>query len=451
MIRRMCMEARTHAWRRMGAAALAALGALASGCGSAQEKQDVRQVDLAAFATPPTGPMPEVVEIPLPDIEPPSTTEVTETTDLPGGTKRTERMERLTAVDPATQKRTTEVEDQGSGVSLRVGQRWPVESLIGQINGRPIFANQFLDDLQANILVQLAQMNDKNQQQVRLVVERLIRDRFMQQVNNELVLAEAESRLSPEMKMGLLAFLRNVQEETIAARGGSRSSAEESLREQEGMSVDQWLELRKNQALAADLLRRKVEGRVIVSWREVERLYEVNRAQFSPDPIYHLGRIVLPKADAARIADVKAMFAQKKSFSEVATSIGAANGGKWNSVRVRDGAMQVDDFAPEVQERLRSLLPGMVSEPLELRTTVTWYAIIGTEVPESVSIFDPKLQLTLRRQLEVQRSEIERFSYLMSLRKRWLSASIAKMEQRLQKIARERYIDPAVAALGANR
>jgi hypothetical protein len=270
-------------------------------------------------------------------------------------------------------------------------------------------------------------------------------------VNNELVLAEAESRLSPEMKMGLLAFLRNVQEETIAERGGSRASAEESLREQEGMSVDQWLEERKNKALAYDLLRRKVQGRVIVSWREVERLYDVNRAQFSPDPIYHLGRILLPKSDTARVAQVKEMFAQKKSFAEVAAAIGAPKGGKWDSVRVHDGAMQVGDYDEEVAKRLRSLLPGMVSEPLEMRSSIAWYAIIGTEVPESISIFDPKLQLALRQQLEKQREEVERYNYLMSLRKRWLSASIAKMEQRLQKIARERYIDPAVAALSANR
>jgi hypothetical protein len=101
--------------------------------------------------------------------------------------------------------------DGGESPVLRVGQRWPVESLIGQINGRPIFAEEVFSRVEAEVM--LAAQNP-NPEQARAGVDATVRRAFRQQVESELILAEAESRLSPEMKQGLLGWLRDLQETT---------------------------------------------------------------------------------------------------------------------------------------------------------------------------------------------------------------------------------------------
>ena len=68
--------------------------------------------------------------------------------------------------------------------------------------------------------------------------------------------------------------------------------------------------------------------------------------------------------------------------------------------------------------------------------------MIGTEVPRSISIFDPDLQLNLRGELRGTQERMEQARYIQSLQKRWLGASITKMEIRLVQMARERYLDP---------
>jgi hypothetical protein len=55
------------------------------------------------------------------------------------------------------------------------------------------------------------------------------------------------------------------------------------------------------------------------------------------------------------------------------------------------------------------------------------------------SIFDQKLQLQLRRQLENQRYGMEQYRYLQSIRTRWISEDLDQMKKRLIQFALERY------------
>ena len=411
------------------------------GCSSSPElTQDVRDVGIAAFSKPPKGPMPEVVATPMPDVEPPSVTEIDHSVETADGTRFERKSEAITAVDPATQKTTTEVVDRGSSPALRVGQRWPVESLVGQINGRPIFAEEIFRQIEAAVLLAA---QDPNPDNARAQVDAIVRKAFRQQVESELILAEAESRLTPEMKQGLLGWLRDIQETTIAQHGGNRSGAEESLRDEMQMSIDEFVKFRKNTEITRDLLRRKVQPRVVVSWRDVERLYSQRRGAYAPDPVYQLGRIRLLKdSQADKIETVKKMLAEKKPFTEVADAVGVPDHGAWQKVTATGGKMNVSAMTDDIQRVLAPLAPGAVSEPLEQRSSIQWFSVIGTEQPPVVSIFDRDLQLMLRGELQGTQERIEQARYIQSLQKRWLSASIAKMEVKLVQIARERYLDP---------
>ncbi|MFM8699478.1 MAG: hypothetical protein ACKOF7_12650, partial [Phycisphaerales bacterium] len=432
---------RVAAWTTLAACALlAALAGCAPTRVPAEDGREVRDIGISSFSDPAAGKGIEVVATPMPDVEPPSTREVTETDVLADGTAIVRRSEEVTALNPATQRVETEVIDQGSTPALRVGQRWPVESLVGQINGRPIFAEEVFRQIEAAVLLAA---QDPNPDTARAQVDMLVRRAFRQQVESELILAEAESRLSPEMKQGLLGWLRDMQESAIAQRGGSRAAAEESLRDELQMSVEEFVEFQTNRELTRDILRRKVEPRVVVSWRDVERLYSQRRQAYAPDPEYRLGRIRLLKdVQADKIDLAKRMFAEGKSFLEVAAAVAAPDGGFWRSVAAQDGQMRVDDLADDLQAVLRPLRPGEVSAAYEQRSSVQWFAVLGVETPPSVSIFDPELQLSLRGELQATQERLEQGRYIQSLQKRWLGASIQKMELRLVQMARERYLDP---------
>jgi hypothetical protein len=417
------------------------VASLAVGCTTGHEDERViRDVDVRSFSKPSAGAGIEVVATPMEVVQAPSVREVTETEVMADGTAITKRSTEVTAVNPATNTPQTDVMDGGESPVLRVGQRWPVESLIGQINGRPIFAEEVFSRVEAEVM--LAAQNP-NPEQARAGVDATVRRAFRQQVESELILAEAESRLSPEMKQGLLGWLRDLQETTIAQRGGNRAAAEDALRDEMRMSVEEFVEFRKNTELTRDILRRKVEPRVVVSWRDVERLYAQRQAAYAPNPEMRVGRIRLVKeGQQDKIDEAKRLFAEGKPFVEVARTVGVEKDGFWRSVPTQDGQMNVSDLTDDLQAVLRPLKPGEVSAPFEQRSSVTWFAVLGVDAQQGISIFDPDLQLALRGELQATQERIEQGRYIQSLQKRWLGASIAKMELRLVQMARERYLDP---------
>jgi hypothetical protein len=209
------------------------------------------------------------------------------------------------------------------------------------------------------------------------------------------------------------------------------------------MSVEEFVEFRKNTELTRDILRRKVEPRVVVSWRDVERLYAQRQAAYAPNPEMRVGRIRLVKeGQQDKIDEAKRLFAEGKPFVEVARTVGVEKDGFWRSVPTQDGQMNVSDLTDDLQAVLRPLKPGEVSAPFEQRSSVTWFAVLGVDAQQGISIFDPDLQLALRGELQATQERIEQGRYIQSLQKRWLGASIAKMELRLVQMARERYLDP---------
>lgn len=322
--------------------------------------------------------------------------------------------------------------------SLPVGRSWPVESLVGQINGRPIFAGEFLAPIEDRLL-RIASQPDRAEAR-RGIVE-LVRARFEEFVDSELVISEAESGLSPEQKQGLFSWLLNLREEEIARRGGSTASAEESLLSQEGLSLEEFMARRRDIALASDLLRRKIESRVIVSWRDIELEYRRREAEFNPPGLVRIGRIRLTERSdgAEKIAETKARLAQGEPFAEVATSLGLADGGFWREFPLTVQGIEGLDLSEEFRAALSAAPVGQAGPPIERAGAVTWLAVLAELRPRAVTLFDPNLQLMLRESLRGRQSSIEQQRYLQSLRRRWVSDDINVMRERLVAIAIDRY------------
>ena len=323
-------------------------------------------------------------------------------------------------------------------VELRPGQSWTVDALVGQINGRPVYASKFLQPLEDRIMRIVSEMPRAQAQQE---IARVVVDRFQQQVNSELVIAEAESMLTPENQQGVLAWLKDVQEQTTAAYGGNRTAATRSLEQQFGMTMEQYLNERRDEALANQLLQRRIEPRTIVSWRDVEREYAANEAEFNPQPTITVGRIAVRSADEAKVKDVGDRLAAGEAFSAVAEAAGVQQGGAWRDFKLPEGGLaQLDDLNPDVRTALLAVEPGKATPPLKQGSSTVWFTILASTKGETRSIFDARLQLLLRASIAERRSVRERMRYLNGLRQRWISQNIQTMQDRLVRIAWDRYL-----------
>jgi hypothetical protein len=325
-----------------------------------------------------------------------------------------------------------------AGEALSTGQRWPVDALLGQINGKPLYANDFLASREDRIR-QLVAQPDRVAAYRQLL--QLLDEAFEQFVNNQLVISEAEGAIPIEAKEGLLAWMRELQEAEIANRGGTRSEAQRSIEEEfPGTTIEEFMQRQKNEILASDLMRRRIKPRAIVSWRDIERLYMKNWEKYNPLPTIRVGRIALLKTDQAKVDRVKGLFAQGKSFAEVAAELQLPNQGLWKELKLGPkGIDGIPDLVDDLKVRLKGLKEGVVDGPVEQKSQVTWMTLLPSEQAKPTSIFDSRLQLNLRRQLEGERFGMEQYRYLQSLRSRWIAEDLTEMKKRLIQFALERY------------
>jgi hypothetical protein len=400
--------------------------------------EDSRDIQTSAFVkgSVPQGVRPSVVEVPATEFQP-DPDEVQDTTvevDAKGN-----------ATTSVTRTIRAPGADGSAGASAQaqpgiINALWPVDSLIGQINGKPLYANEFLvprEDRLRRIATSSPNEPEKSYEEFR----RVIYEAFDQFVNNELVISEAESAIPDEAKEGLLEWMRGLQEQEIANRGGTRSEAQRSIEEEfPGTTIEEFMKRQKNEILAADLMRRRVRPRAIVSWRDIERLYQRNYEVYNPPPTLRVGRIAVSKTDQAKIDQVKAMFAEGKGFQDVAKAMGVPNDGLWREFKLGPkGIDGVTDLVEDIKVRIKGLKQGVIDGPVEQRSQVSWMTLFESRQAPSRSIFDPKLQLQLRRQLEGERFGIEQYRYLDALRTRWIAEDLKQMRERLFNFALDRY------------
>ncbi|MCP4797025.1 MAG: hypothetical protein GY885_12800 [Phycisphaeraceae bacterium] len=328
-------------------------------------------------------------------------------------------------------------EDLSIAVDVPVGVPYPIESLVGQINGRPVYAEEFLFPLEDRILRIVAEspLPDAIRS-----VDALVVQRFREFVDSELIIAEAESKLDSQQQQGVLAWLKSVQEDTIADRGGTRDTASASIEEEFGVSFDEFMVQRRSIALASDLLRKRVQPRAIVSWRDIEQAYRRNYATFNPPPTLRIGRIRFStKREAEKVEQAKALIAGGADFAAVCAAMEIPDDGAWLDLELPSDGIAGTTLTKAVKSRLEGLETGELSEPWVQTAFISWFAVTGIEKQPGRSIYDPSVQFGLEGELSNMRMVQEQDRYLSTLKDRWVSGDIDEMRRRLLTIARLRY------------
>ena len=369
-------------------------------------------------------------------------------------------LDRYTVVNAGAINNSTDIDDAGSnapalesadvgapligdGRIIEPGDEIIADSLVGQINGRPIFANQFFGPIDAKLRALREQMPTIQFEQ-RLDQEIAFRLRDI--VQSELLLSQAESRLSGEQQQGLFAWLEEQRKLVESRGGGERESAEANLRQQygEGVTIEDVVDDRKNRALVSMMYEQEIAPRVSVSWRDIEREYEASYDLYNPPGRARIARIWL---DTERQADVIAMvereLASGSAFEEIMNEVGSAASSEWHDVPA-GGFGEIPDFIDLYQEQLATLSIGETSEPFEhtLRSgskRLVWLHIAEEERKPGRSIYDPEVQLELRQKIEAEQRAIETDRYFREQLAEGISADIASVGLRLAEIGRSRY------------
>jgi hypothetical protein len=191
--------------------------------------------------------------------------------------------------------------------------------LVGQINGKPVFASEILDPLDGKMRADLKKFPEPNawlNEQ-----SRSIQGRLFDRVRSELILAEARARLTPEERVGLTTLLSRIQSFTVAQAGGSLEQARADIERRSGeTSLDRFLADERDQILIQRTLKEQIEPRVRIPWSAVERYYRENQAQFQPagDAVYRI--VVISAAERESLAAAAAAAQSDDAFKAFAAT-----------------------------------------------------------------------------------------------------------------------------------
>jgi hypothetical protein len=319
----------------------------------------------------------------------------------------------------------------------RPGQPAIVDSLVGEVNGRPIFADEVLEPI-ADQLIATAREHTGARRDAEF---RLIVAGWLQQViTNELLLAEAESSLTTQQRQGLLAFLDSIKEETIRTQGtGSRGLAERRVRAEGAGGLDDYVQRQKELVLISEMRRRKIDPLVIVSWRDIEREYQRLYAEYNRPAAVTLARIRLPGDSPSRIEEVRTRLAAGEPFARVAESLGFRDGGRWETFPLSEGRLADIEAAPEIRTALTGLEEGQTAGPISMGGNVLWIHVASLERPTARSIYDPEVQTALIARVTQQRRKEAWDRYVNSLVQKGIGEELDRVAERVYAIARARY------------
>ncbi len=314
----------------------------------------------------------------------------------------------------------------------------PIDSLIGQISGRPLFATDFFEPMDARMMAEAQRSGDR---EFLLSLREQITAALRDTIRDELLLAEFEASLSPQQRQGLAAFVAGVRDDLVRQSGGSIELANESLLTEEGLTLDEKVEAESRQQLVRQMVGQLLRNRAYIPWRDVKRAYLRDFDEFRPPPIASLRVIMTPADDAALTAIVQQELAEGTAFAKVAEehSIVFAESGGLQAVPVAAGGLGETEFFgdPELNTHATGLSVGETIGPIDWNNRRVWLTLEslgGTDI----TLYEAQEQiLNLLRQERLSEVQGE---FFQDLQKRGSLSSIDTMEAELFRLGAERYL-----------
>jgi hypothetical protein len=344
--------------------------------------------------------------------------------------------------------------------AIPTGAGTEADAKVGDINGRAIFASSFLDEMSARLraqaqdLIKRAGGRDSKATPAQVAAMRelvlpvwsgsaqyLIRQKLDNELQVELLRAEAAASFTPEQKMGFFSFIQKVQKDLYSEAGGSATRAGEVVSEQEGKTIDDYLKQRKTLELVRFQLQRKVFSRVNVSWRDIQLDFD-RRPDAYIDPPKAFFRVILVK-DQAEAQGVEKRLAAGELFLDIAKS-------PVNTYKTSDGGLEERQLKgkqsetelfgpPALNAAAQKLTEGEWAGPLKAGSSMGFIYLEHIQIDDK-TLYD--VQLRVEDGLRVKRQELETQRYIERLKTRASFTSLDEMTARLLAFAQKRYFDP---------
>jgi len=330
-------------------------------------------------------------------------------------------------------------DDDDIDISIRTGQTIVVDSLIGQVNGRPIFADEILTPIMDQLNADFTRMPWN---QFREYVIRLVSRQLREVIYNELFLSEARAGLSTQQEGGFLAWMNNMRGELIGQRGGVSSEANRQMLEEEGKTIDEYLKLQEEQQLIRVLMNERVRPNALVAWRDVERAWELRKGQYNKPSTVTLGRIRLKtKGNEEQIKLFDDELRAGEPFGVVAAQAGMTDDGIWETFPLgEDEKIDGIEIADFYKEHLKGLGPGETSKPFERGSRTIWISVIDIEHHEQRSLFEPGIQRSLYQDVYSRRLSEAQEEFVQDILEQGIYDDLQEMETKIVDIALSRFL-----------
>jgi hypothetical protein len=312
-----------------------------------------------------------------------------------------------------------------------------IESKVGDVNGKPIFATEFLEPMGARMAAEAERMP---RQEWVIWANRQIERGLTEIMQDELLRAEALSRLTPEQKQGFRAFLQGLRKDLASGAAGSRTLAAKRLAEAEGLTEDEFIAAREQQALVRTTLIRDIDNRVNVSWRDIEQRYQREFDVFNPAPTAAFRLIRVSATDEDTIKQITDALEQGEDFEAVAAESGSnykPDEGGLEEVSFEGSYAEAELFGGRIlNEKAHTLTPGQWTGPFEIGSFVGFLKLEDIH-QQSMSLYDA--QLIIYQQILAERRSNELKKYMGRLQERASFTELQDMRDRIFLVADRRY------------
>jgi len=318
-----------------------------------------------------------------------------------------------------------------------------LDSLVGQINGRPIFADAFFAPIDAKLRL-AAEQNSRLRflQMLEIEIAQHLRDIL----ESELILAQAQSQLTEQQQMGLFAFLEQQQSQfVLESGGGSKEEAGRRLLEERGITMEDFMEQERQRALIQLILQQEIAPRIVISWKDIEREYAERRAKYNPPAQARIVQIWIDMTEHPDLIEqVKERLGAGDPFMTVWAELDPGFRME-HTPMVPTGSLADVDLIGLYKEHLAGLSAGETTDPFEHVLTsgsrrMVWLHVAEINQPVGRSIYDQDVQLELRKSIFDRRFGEERMRYMEEQLGKEVMKDIGDMAIRLARVGELRYL-----------
>jgi hypothetical protein len=348
---------------------------------------------------------------------------------------------------------------QPAAAAQPVGRDSVADSMVGQIQGRPVYASEVLDPLYGRLhelskkVAAPQDLPDWVDKSIELIAG-IVKER----VKDELLLGEARSRLSADERIGLIHFIQRIDQWASGQSGGSRAQAEDEIKSRQGVDYDAYLQKQRDQVLIQELIKANVSPNVRVPWRRVERFYAENQATVNPPP-YGVVRILMldaPDAETIAKAQAAATAADGTAYHELAASAANRVNGRKDFqsqqeirvglvVRALDKPFEQLRWVqnPEWNKLAANLQPNQAAGPIDAGGDKVWIRREADVTSTFRSLEEAQLEIYAR--LLQQKDIQEQSEFFGELLGKGSFTPIRQMTLELVVLAAQRHLKPEVA------